>query len=1046
MTLFPKLKVEEHVEDDEIIHRSSRMSKHKTQKKITEKQQLSREKIRRRIKMIERQITQLSTAIDEHKKRAAEYKEMMSEHTRLAIQNKGKRQRFLQLDTQMRKYQISPIDDYQKLKNDRQEIQSKVKEYENISKQINNNNKTIKHLMQEMKSLKKEITDSKLNEQQRKLEIGSRFEEIQRVRSDLNDSTNPIDVLELLDNIEDLHEDIKSWAGRFESLNQAGCKWKEKNSCFENNMRELEDSMKLRDRKVSDINEHIAFLSLMLEIKRKMVDHKAKITESSLRKQQKEELSTRLRTHVQKMDDQQTRFMSAFKRTKEQLDKAKDGNINYENLNIKPCIEDIERKVNNIDEFGKRIEKDRNEISERKRRLEAWDSEIEQKCKETSCPEITNYKKEDMIELNDLCAKLDRWNREYELYEAEHDQWLRKKKQLEEKVKTVDRQAAELGEQATSINGSIACLNRMIDIGEKMVEFRKMIAKLIDIDKQKKDADSRWAEYQQKMGAAKTNADILDFIISKLREIKKPNDNPQNQQQRSTSRPQENASGRTEIIQGPALWSSFLEVINFNLSLIITNTCKRMEILAFKFELMGPSNLAFYQEKEEIEQWASQIEKKYEELKQKNEKLSGDNNSTHIKGYMDKIEHLIQEISSCGSDITKALAAWRKENDILENNTKILADKIKSQNEFIYFMLHPERSCKEIIMKFENQTKEANKRWNSYMNEYGQKIDRLRKNKDELVETLNTTTKYMYRREEVNQQCNFSEQENERNRDVEDVFRAIPQLTETAHRLMGRRIMLVEMFIYPLDGLVSIRYEQAIRHIKLTKEDIEMRLEEKEDTRQKALRCFWVMLGAEEILQNWEVTMNKLEGKTKALALNPFNIRIDGFQQLKGECLSMMNQHKAKTTEHEIKWSNYVRDNQEHIEKLDQINKWIQLMPHAAGKLSDINEKIDHCQKETNSIDGKIEDLRNEMAIIESMSENPRIFAIESMTPENITRVFLEMDKWNEMYESLKETVGHWEEKMMELEDNLRQWEIIAHEKCDDKLRDSSRHTGVSVL
>ena len=86
------------------------------------------------------------------------------------------------------------------------------------------------------------------------------------------------------------------------------------------------------------------------------------------------------------------------------------------------------------------------------------------------------------------------------------------------------------------------------------------------------------------------------------------------------------------------------------------------------------------------------------------------------------------------------------------------------------------------------------------------------------------------------------------------------------------------------------------------------------------------------------------------------------------------------------------------------------------------------------------------MSDIESMTENPRIFALESMTPENITRVFSEIDKWNEMYESLKETFDHWEDKTTAEEDNMRQWEIMIHEKGDGKLRDSSAQTGLSVV
>ena len=120
--------------EDEIIHRNAVTSQHNSQKKITEKQQMPNVKIRRRIKRIERQLTNLNTSIDEHKKSVAEHKEIMNEHARLSDENKGKRQSFLQLDIQTRKYQVPQVDDHQKLRNHRQEIQLIVEEYEDISR------------------------------------------------------------------------------------------------------------------------------------------------------------------------------------------------------------------------------------------------------------------------------------------------------------------------------------------------------------------------------------------------------------------------------------------------------------------------------------------------------------------------------------------------------------------------------------------------------------------------------------------------------------------------------------------------------------------------------------------------------------------------------------------------------------------------------------------------------------------------------------------------------------------------------------------------
>ena len=80
-------------------------------------------------------------------------------------------------------------------------------------------------------------------------------------------------------------------------------------------------------------------------------------------------------------------------------------------------------------------------------------------------------------------------------------------------------------------------------------------------------------------------------------------------------------------------------------------------------------------------------------------------------------------------------------------------------------------------------------------------------------------------------------------------------------------------------------------------------------------------------------------------------------------------------------------------------------------ELSRMHEKVDHCQEEINELKAEISNLRNKMAKIELMTENPRIFAIESMHLENIAHVFMEIEKWSQMFEELKETIRHWDEK-----------------------------------
>ena len=142
-----------------------------------------------------------------------------------------------------------------------------------------------------MESLNKEITDPKLNKQQRKLKVMSRFGEIQHMRIELNDSTSANDILDLQDNIEDLQEDIEKWAERFQCLKEAVYSWKGQNSHFEDAIRKLEDNLSLRNQRASEIEEHISFLDSMIRLEEMISDHKDKVTRcrdfNILRKQQK---------------------------------------------------------------------------------------------------------------------------------------------------------------------------------------------------------------------------------------------------------------------------------------------------------------------------------------------------------------------------------------------------------------------------------------------------------------------------------------------------------------------------------------------------------------------------------------------------------------------------------------------------------------------------------------------------------------------------------------------------------------------------------------
>ena len=90
-----------------------------------------------------------------------------------------------------------------------------------------------------------------------------------------------------------------------------------------------------------------------------------------------------------------------------------------------------------------------------------------------------------------------------------------------------------------------------------------------------------------------------------------------------------------------------------------------------------------------------------------------------------------------------------------------------------------------------------------------------------------------------------------------------------------------------------------------------------------------------------------------------------------------------------------------------------------------IEEKIDLSTQEIKELDDNIRDLRDRMTKIELMTENPRIFSVDSMYPSNTAHVFAELENWNEMHQHLKEIIHRWDEKRNELESNVMGWENV---------------------
>ena len=140
---------------------------------------------------------------------------------------------------------------------------------------------------------------------------------------------------------------------------------------------------------------------------------------------------------------------------------------------------------------------------------------------------------------------------------------------------------------------------------------------------------------------------------------------------------------------------------------------------------------------------------------------------------------------------------------------------------------------------------------------------------------------------------------------------------------------------------------------------------------------------------------------------------------------------------------------------MDKTKRWISSIPYDAmpsfkefcdiakdkvyssvRELSCMHEKVEHCQEEMNELNASIRNSRDKMAKIESMTENPRVFAIASMYHENIACVFMGIKQRNEMFEELKKTIHRWDEKRSVFEEKVIQWGNVATERSQEKLID----------
>ena len=1031
---------------------------------IEEHTHLSHENVHRLIELKERQMAQFKVKTDGHRKRIAEHYHKMTEHARLISEHEKNQEIFHQISTQTetRKYRIPQIENNQKFIKDQQKIQRKIKEYEDISQQNNNDSETINHLIQEMESGNKIIVEKKVTMHQSYTIIESKSKEIEKMEEmlQLKATASANDLVELLDKIYVTQKEIETWVETGDTLEKAVCSWKEKRSLFEKKMREWNENTRRADQKTPDVVKDITNLKLRLEFEDKMNDHRERVNRSrdisGLRKQLQEELLNRFEKHKKKMENHREFFLPSFRRIEE------------EQKNIKSSIKAMKDKHNNIEESESRIDGDM------ERMLTVSNSEMDRKCSEDiSYPPNKIFKIEHMKEIKDLCAKLDRSNGEYQRFEAEHDQWSKMKIDLEDRMKTVEQNIDAVESQLSSI----ISLKRMSDLEEKIMELNELDTEL---KSQIVNSDRNWAENMEKIKEFNKNNDSLTHISEKLQNLSICADKSK-LSERVLKKDKHKECWK--CFSKPTFGELTKRAINSDQSRI-----KNFRTSDFQFELVGsPSNLEICHERARI----SEIKKKFKDMKQRNENMSGLDNSNYRNQYLDKTK----ETDSCLTDIKSFLSLREKEKLMLKHLT--CQDTIKNQCELIHsmekrvrtlsFLLDPEVRMAEyrrITEIYQNQKADVENQFNRYMTSHGQKFEGFDKltqdKKKELFKIIHENQHFTLNQKgrsqpgdilrqkwEHNEALALHEEAEITNKKEEDVVASISSMLQTAHDLheeMKSKLPEYQKEMKLLNEDITTQYKQVQTPLCLYS-TLDRRFEKKLVEINTLLESIekledLVQLGLQTI-QNWQDTIGKIETKAKKLAPNPFNVHLDYFNEMKKECMTMMTQQKDNASNYALKLRDYTKERNDFSDMLTQINAWISSVPSDAMQLfkeaqdstqskvqssmktiSNFAEKIELGQKEVRELDSEISDVRKEMIDIEVMTENPCLFTIESMTSENITHVFSNIREWNEKYERLKKTIGDWEEKMRELEENIKQWKTVAHEKSGDKHQDSLGHPG----
>ena len=243
------------------------------------------------------------------------------------------------------------------------------------------------------------------------------------------------------------------------------------------------------------------------------------------------------------------------------------------------------------------------------------------------------------------------------------------------------------------------------------------------------------------------------------------------------------------------------------------------------FKLVGRSGI-FNDEKHRIERCMSHIEKTYEEVGQKHEKLTGPDCTHHMKEYLGKIESLCRDIDGCNQDARKTISDWETERDTFEKNLKAAEDKIKFVTKLenkvssINFMFNPEKMMtehRERTANIQNQKNNAQKRWETYMSDDGHTFDSFSmisiNQRHKLAEILNRNREYVYGPEKVQHSRDNDKQQHgkgavscpgdveETKKNVDHTKEAISQMTETALQVHQKIDEMIEQFEKDMDLL-----------------------------------------------------------------------------------------------------------------------------------------------------------------------------------------------------------------------------------------------------